>query len=269
MTFRCDCPEHCDAFPDQERYQHTLRLSELRDGQTLLGSASTLCAAFFHWADTPEAGLSLGCLRDGVPCSGKTTVCIAVLRQLLENQWQDVYIARYKNCSSGANCAEDSLLVDETLLLKMQRACQSQLLTIYINKQPCHKSTSTRADWSCTEALIAFGRSHALSIDLVVAYPYRAHWDKRTVRPELRNCIENARIGLQILRHAEGLRLRAFDHADWDFLIELCDDAVKIDYRSAEPRTLHARIRAQRLQMDTFAAACFSERAWWLLDETS
>ena len=267
---RCDCPELCEAFPGGDRNVHTLRSSELVGNESLLGSISNFCAAFYHMADTPEANLRHGCLREGAAlCRGKATVAVAVLAQQGSTDWRDVYVARYKNCCSGARCAEDALFADERLAHAIRsHGDLPQSLRIWINKQPCHKSSSTRPGWSCTEELVTFQARHNIPIELVVCYPYRAHWDARSVPRAFGPSIDNARAGLRILREAPGLRLRACQATDWDFLVGLCDVALQRDYHAALPVHFSPELRSKRDRMDSFVASCLSERAWWLVQDS-
>jgi hypothetical protein len=153
---RCDCPELCEAYPNGERGVHTLRSSDLAKGESLLGSFSNFCPAFFHLADTPEANLSQGCLREGpAQCRGKATVLVAVLAQQhnTENasgtEWRDVYIARYKNCPTGARCAEDALFADELLASAIRSHDTPQTLRTWQLITPCNAADELQPGVTC------------------------------------------------------------------------------------------------------------------------
>lgn len=275
----CDCPEKHDAFPGEPRHSHC-EVNGSHAG-SLLGSARNFCAAFYHCKETPEAKITESCLRcneDGTPsehaggaarCSGKSVVALARVFRIKDGAPAEIYAARYKNCSSGALCAESSLIED----LSLRRALEQEggpdtHLRVYLNASPCHFSTDTRPTWSCTEGLIRFQqeflRPRSMQLEIVCSYPYRCHWDKHSVPARLAPKIESARQGIAAARAAgPGLVLRAFAEQDWIDLAGFTDPEIRDDYvrggGQEGSELFSATRRAARGAMDAFCAACFGE----------
>eukprot|EP00281_Chroomonas_sp_CCMP1168_P033677 CAMPEP_0206245732 /NCGR_PEP_ID=MMETSP0047_2-20121206/18859_1 /ASSEMBLY_ACC=CAM_ASM_000192 /TAXON_ID=195065 /ORGANISM="Chroomonas mesostigmatica_cf, Strain CCMP1168" /LENGTH=298 /DNA_ID=CAMNT_0053671061 /DNA_START=346 /DNA_END=1239 /DNA_ORIENTATION=+ len=248
----CDCPERSDAFPGGARFRHVERLADCAAaGKSLLGDAQSFCAAFYHVKETPEAGgAAESCLRSAAAgerrCSGKTVVCVARLSAPVgtaeagAGDLEDVYVARYINCCSGALCAESSFLEDGELRLAVsERGGAGSRLILYLNTQPCHFSTDTRPNWSCSESLCRFQQEclepRSMKLQIIAAYPYRCHWDPKSVPGRLAPKIENARKGSEFMRKASPhVELRAFQPKDWEYLLQMCDARLREDHAKPE-----------------------------------
>ncbi len=101
---RCIPSEKHDAFPGEKRHSH-VAVNGFHKG-SLLGSARSFCAAFYHVKDTPEAGMKESCLRcnpdgtspaGGAPrCTGKSVVAVARLSKGQDGSEEeaDVYVSR-------------------------------------------------------------------------------------------------------------------------------------------------------------------------------
>jgi hypothetical protein len=172
-------------------------LGELPAGASLLGGAFDFCDAFFHVRETPEAPLPLCCVRvPGAPeCEGRNTVIVA---RLLDAAGGERLVARYHNRSKMYH-AEKVMMTDGALLGALRGlrggggggsgGDGGGSLTVHISLQPYHHSSSTR-ETSCTRDLFEWFASELaparVTLELVVAYPYRSHWEPaRMARDEL------------------------------------------------------------------------------------
>lgn len=157
--------------------------------------------------ETPEAGFGLSCVRQPHgECLAKQTVIVARLDALsprpLSANGSDtsgvppLFVARYHNRDKNHH-AEHVMMEDSKLLFAIRRLRQSLsvddcadstsrptigktgVLSIFISLQPCHFSSSA-PKVSCTTDLQRWYSAElsprGIALDLVVAYPYRSHW---------------------------------------------------------------------------------------------
>ncbi|KAL1519825.1 hypothetical protein AB1Y20_023331 [Prymnesium parvum] len=176
----------CAPAPTQMSLRRECRctLGGLPPASSLLGTADELCDAFFHVRATPEAGLPLSCVRQPAgECEGRNTVIVAALHAAGDTP----FVARYHN--EGREYHAERVMIEHAGLLAAVRAARGGCLRVHISLQPCHHSSASR-DISCTRALFAFHERELLprgvALELVVAYPYRSHWDaEHMTRAEL------------------------------------------------------------------------------------
>lgn len=177
-------------------------LGELPQGASLLGTAEEFCDSFFHVRETPEAPLPLCCLRHPGECEGRNTVIVARVDD--GEAEKPLLIARFHNKNKDYH-AERVMMEDAQLLASLRGmplqdsnssatavnkadgtnhephgATGRRRLLVYISLQPCHHSSSMK-EISCTRDLFAFHQRELLprqiTFELVVAYPYRSHWE--------------------------------------------------------------------------------------------
>ena len=170
-------------------------LDAVADGASLIGTAAEFCDAFWHVRETPEGGLPLSCLRHPGECEGRNTVIVA----RLDNGESEppLFTARFHNKDKNHH-AERVMMEDRSLLAALRAlppppeasatdgGCEGRRLRVYISLQPCHHSSSTM-QISCTRDLFRFHEAELLprrvALELVVAYPYRSHWEPGTLHP--------------------------------------------------------------------------------------
>ena len=217
---------------------HVVSRSKLLWRTSLLGSFDQLCAAFFHVEPTPEADCAELCLcaaRGGQACPRKTVVCVLRVqhRRLRDSSdpeppWDDLYVARSQNCFRGGTesniHAERFLMADPGLADTLCALPDDgeRRVVLYMTYQPCHHSGGHRRrgmgahGTSCTEAILEYVerslRPRGVTLELKIAYLYRAHWEEGAFHPKYQPAVEAAR-GLRLLASA-GVRLSALTHHD-------------------------------------------------------
>jgi hypothetical protein len=185
----------------------------------ILGTAQEFCQSLYHIKETPECDQKIECINDN-KCSPK--VCIALVEI-------DGFVSRYSNCADKMH-AEDYLVQDQRLLEKI-KSSRGMNMSCYLTLQPCHFS-SNNTDKSCTNTLVQFYerelKPRGISFDLVIAYPYRTHWeilDDEEMK-KFGKAIANGKLGIKILKSTIGVR--AFTEQDWQVVLKHCQDSVVI-----------------------------------------
>ena len=249
---------------------HTLRQSE-GGSSSLLGTAREFCAAFYHLEDTPEAGIQEFCLHTSCggrdKCARKDVVCIASLQQRSDQEWRDMYTARYHNCFRGGTeknlHAEHFLTRDEQLDRQIQELAATEAqagsesggserggsaqprletrLVLYLTYQPCHNSGGHYGAGghaiSCTRMLMEWAdrvlKPRGVDLCIRIAYTYRAHWliGPGGAPEKYRVPVEAAKEGLRLLAAHPGIDLTSCTPADWESLLRLCDEGVQALFR--------------------------------------
>ena len=252
--------------------KHSVCRQALGSNARIIGTGDQFCASFFHIEPTPEGGIEEVCLSaacGGTTCPRKTVVGVARLHALDHdgNATEELYVARYSNCwkgSSEANVhAEVFLLSDASLSRALESLPESGgRLTFYLTYQPCHhsgghsKGNLGKHTTSCTELLCDHVRDvltpRRVHLDLRIAYIYRAHWETGAYDPKYAPAVQAARDGLALLA-LHGVGLAALGPADWQWLVDQCDEYVRVAWREMK-HPLGAAVREQRTKMDRFIA---------------
>mmetsp|Transcript_11007 Transcript_11007/g.31087 ORF Transcript_11007/g.31087 Transcript_11007/m.31087 type:complete len:345 (-) Transcript_11007:1085-2119(-) len=268
-----------DELAGGQALEHTLRLSEVQPGLTLLGNHAQFCHAYWHIPETPEAPhlrtpscLRSACRADGHQCAGKGVVLVARLTAPPSEDGSsagDLYVARYSNCPDNEH-AEVFFLRDQQLRSHLPAACGGRLL-LYLNKQPCHHSSDHLRASSCTLSLLEFAdkelRPLGIDMEVIITYTYRAHWELENLSPSQQQrygpAIVAAREGLGCFgrRSGDGVVMRATQKQDWKWLVAQCDKAVQQDFAEGEGGIAEGRFQHFRAEGGIFNAEQLEARA--------
>ena len=146
-----------------------------------------------------------------------------------------IFHVRYGNCYKGSNPntahAEYFMLVDEEFrqAVKFLRDRMEGNITMYVNKQPCSRSTShgrkTALKVNCTQELISFFNVYcstsSIKLQIYLCQLYKVDMDVPH-EISLAQDIINAQLGLKTLL-SSGIEVIAMSQESWTKLAEFAD----------------------------------------------
>ena len=226
-------------------FRRTCRSDGETDGDSaFLGTLREYCEGYFHVEASVEACAHETCLICDIrSCRRKTVTCIATLNApgLPERSF------KYSNarCDRDTKHAEE-FMCDDPILRAHLSDYRKGGLVVYMTYQPCHYSGGhlTRSCKSCTLLLRDFVRTRlrplGISRELVFAYTYRAHWEKRHCDIRYWTKVDSAIVGIQMLKR-EGVQMRSFSRRDWKALLRFASPKVRAQVRELPVDLWHMR----------------------------
>ena len=231
-------------------------------GQNCLAvTEGQFCAMFYHVKERKTNRISFKCLEESKckignlkrlhsnPRARARTVVVYV--RLTDRMGEFKFHARYGNCFQGKKRntihAEHFMLNDEQFKqhVKLLRDQKGGKIEMYMNKQPCFRSTRVKTK-ECAQELINFYKlfcsSHGIKLTVNLCQLSRVDVNMQPPSPSLNNDIQNARQGMQMMMSA-GIELKAMDEESWRklagyaniILPEYIDgDRQKLDQRIAK-----------------------------------
>ena len=198
------------------------------------------CAMFYHVAERKRDKICYKCLEKSMCQVGnlKITRClrsnprvraltVVVYVRLTDRMGRLIFHARYGNCFQGKRRktihAEHFMLVDKEFnqAVKFLRDQKGGKIEMYMNKQPCFRSTGPHRKKSrvkrkeCARELVNFYNfscsSHGIKLTLNLCQLSKVDM---LPSPSLSNDIQNARRGMQMMMSA-GIELKAMTEGSW------------------------------------------------------
>ena len=183
------------------------------------------CAMFYHVKERKRDKISFRCLEEwkckignlkrlqSNPRARARTVVVYV--RLTDRMGRLKFHARYGNCFQGERNtihAEHFMLEDKEFKqhVKLLRDQNGGKIEMYMNKQPCFRSTGVETT-ECAQELVDFYKLFCLfhGIKLTVNLCELSRVDVNMLPPPpLKNDIQNARLGMQMMMSA-GIELKA------------------------------------------------------------
>ena len=148
---------------------------------------------------------------------------VVVYVRLTDRTGQSKFLARYGNCFKGKKKntvhAERFMLEDQEFKqhVKRLRDQKGGKIEMYMNKQPCFRSTRVKTK-ECAQELVDFYKlfclSHGIKLTVNLCQLSRVDVNMQLPSPSLNNDIQNARQGMQMMMSA-GIELKAMDEESW------------------------------------------------------
>ena len=196
------------------------------------------CAMFYHVKERKKAKISFRCLEEwkckignlkrlqSNPRARARTVVVYV--RLTDRMGRLKFHARYGNCFQGERNiihAEHIMFEDKEFKqhVKLLRDQKGGKMEMYMNKQPCFRSTRVETK-ECAQELVDFYKLFCLfhGIKLTVNLCELSRVDVNMLPPPpLKKDIQNARLGMQMMLSA-GIELKAMTEVSWR---QLADEA--------------------------------------------
>ena len=147
---------------------------------------------------------------------------VVVYVWLTDRTGQSKFLARYGNCFHGKKKntvhAERFMLDDQEFKqhVKRLRDQKGGKIEMYMNKQPCFRSTRVKTK-ECAQELVDFYKLfcllHGIKLTVNLCELSRVDVDKPP-SPSLKNDIQNARLGMQMMMSAD-IELKAKTEESW------------------------------------------------------
>ena len=195
------------------------------------------CPMFYHVAERERERdkISFKCLENSNCKIGNLKVTkrlhsnprvrartVVVYVWLTDRTGQCKFLARYGNCFHGKKKntvhAERFMLDDQEFKqhVKRLRDQKGGKIEMYMNKQPCFRSTRVKTK-ECAQELVDFYKLfcllHGIKLTVNLCELSRVDVDKPP-SPSLKNDIQNARLGMQMMMSA-GIELKAMTEESW------------------------------------------------------
>ena len=201
-------------------------------GQNCLAvTEGQFCAMFYHVKERKRDKISFKCLEESKckignlkrlrsnPRARARTVVVYV--RLTDRMGRLKFHARYGNCFQGERNtihAEHIMLEDKEFKqhVKLLRDQKGGKIEMYMNKQPCFRSTGVETT-ECAQELVNLYKLFCLfhGIKLTVNLCELSRVDVNMLpSPRLENDIQNARLGMQMMMSA-GIELKAMTEESW------------------------------------------------------
>ena len=196
------------------------------------------CGMFYHVTETSHAGFV--CLQRSECNVGrrgdkrKFSETVVIYVRVMDKNGRLIFHARYGNCYEGpyANTthAEYFMLVDEEFrqAVKFLRDQKGGNINMYMNKQPCFKSTGHGKKTElkvkdCTQDLINFFNlhcsAHGIKLNIFLCQLYKVDMLMLPHETFLAQDIINAQVGLKILLSSD-IKVNAMTKESWTNLAE-------------------------------------------------
>ena len=228
--------EECDKMSIVQDHKDNHKVG----GQNSLAvTKEQFCAMFYHVKERKRAKISFRCLEEwkckigslkrlqSNPKARARTVVVYV--RLTDRMGRLKFHARYGNCFQGERNiihAEHIMFEDKEFKqhVKLLRDQKGGKMEMYMNKQPCFRSTRVETK-ECAQELVDFYKLFCLfhGIKLTVNLCELSRVDVNTLpSPRLENDIQNARLGMQMMMSA-GIELKAMTEESWRQLADEAD----------------------------------------------
>ena len=229
------------------------------DGQNCLAiTEGQFCAMFYHVKERKREKISFKCLEESKckignlkrlhsnPRARARTVVVYV--RLTDRMGEFKFHARYGNCFQGKRNtvhAEHFMLKDEDFKqqVKLLRDQNGGEIEMYMNKQPCFRSTGVEKT-ECAQELVNFYKLFCLfhGIKLTVNLCELSRVDVNMLpSPRLKNDIQNARLGMQMMMSA-GIELKAMTEESWRQLAGYANNIILPEYIDGDRQKLDQHI---------------------------
>ena len=214
------------------------------------------CAMFYHVKERKREKISFKCLEESKckignlkrlhsnPRARARTVVVYV--RLTDRMGKFKFHARYGNCFQGKRNifhAEHFMLKDEDFRqhVKLLRDQKGGEIEMYMNKQPCFRSTGVKRK-ACAQELVNFYKLFCLfhGIKLTVNLCELSRVDMLP-SPSLENDIQNALLGMQMMMSA-GIELKAMTEESWRKLAGYANNIILPEYIDGDRQKLDQRI---------------------------
>ena len=209
-------------------------------GQNCLAvTEGQFCAMFYHVKERKRDKISFKCLEESKCKIGnlkrlrsnpraRARTVVAYVR-LTDRMGRLKFHARYGNCFQGERNtihAEHIMLEDKEFKqhVKLLRDQKGGEIEMYMNKQPCFRSTGVETT-ECAQELVNLYKLFCLfhGIKLTVNLCELSRVDVNMLpSPRLENDIQNARLGMQMMMSA-GIELKAMTEESWRQLADEAD----------------------------------------------
>ena len=243
-----DCDNYCHTIYDRDD-THAKRRDR---GRRILGKKAQFCDAFYH---VPQSGSGKHSCLDENNCtiakrakepghSWKVQPKTVVVVAKFEVDEKIKYEARYTNCHSGKEHAEDHFDLDIRIgklseELNNNAAEGNKLITLYLTYQPCNKSTGettgTKPNQSCCKILrkVYSEVLRPKNIRLSIKATHTRRLDRTPAgNKEDEKLRRNAVRGIQQLIKS-GVNVSGMEKKDWDYLFTLTCDKITGDEQRA------------------------------------
>ena len=244
--------EECDKMSIVQDHKDNHKVG----GQNCLAvTEGQFCAMFYHVKERKTNRISFKCLEESKckignlkrlhsnPRARARTVVVYV--RLTDRTGKFKFHARYGNCFQGERNtvhAEHFMLKDEEFKqhVKVLRDQNGGKIEMYMNKQPCFRSTIEKTK-ECAQELVDFYKLFCLfhGIKLTVNLCELSRVDMHP-SDSLENDIQNAHLGMKMMMSA-GIELKAMTEESWR---QLADEANIIlpEYIDGDRQKLDQRI---------------------------
>ena len=227
--------EECDKMSIVQDHKDNHKVG----GQNCLAvTEGQFCAMFYHVKERKRDKISFKCLEESKckignlkrlrsnPRARARTVVVYV--RLTDRMGRLKFHARYGNCFQGERNtihAEHIMLEDKEFKhVKLLRDQKGGKMEMYMNKQPCFRSTGVETT-ECAQELVNLYKLFCLfhGIKLTVNLCELSRVDVNMLpSPRLENDIQNARLGMQMMMSA-GIELKAMTEESWRQLADEAD----------------------------------------------
>ena len=228
--------EECDKMSIVQDHKDNHKVG----GQNCLAvTEGQFCAMFYHVKERKRDKISFKCLEESKckignlkrmrsnPRARARTVVVYV--RLTDRMGRLKFHARYGNCFQGERNiihAEHIMFEDKEFKqhVKLLRDQKGGKMEMYMNKQPCFRSTRVETK-ECAQELVDFYKLFCLfhGIKLTVNLCELSRVDVNMLpSPRLENDIQNARLGMQMMMSA-GIELKAMTEESWRQLADEAD----------------------------------------------
>ena len=235
-SMQCKIKEECDKMSIVNDHKDDHKVG----GQNCLAvTEEQFCAMFYHVKERKRAKISFRCLEEwkckignlkrlhSNPRARARTVVVYV--RLTDRMGRLKFHARYGNCFQGEGNtihAEHFMLEDKEFKqqVKLLRDQNGGKIEMYMNKQPCFRSTGVETT-KCAQELVDFYKLfclfHGIKLTVNLCELSRVDVNMQLPPPPLKNHIQNARLGMQMMMSA-GIELKAMTEESWR---QLADEA--------------------------------------------
>ena len=229
-SMQCKIKEECDKMSIVHDHKDNHKVG----GQNPLAvTKGQFCAMFYHVAERDKicfkclekSKCQVGNLKITRRLRSNPRVCaltVVVYVRLTDRMGRLIFHARYGNCFQGKRRktihAEHFMLVDKEFnqAVKFLRDQKGGKIEMYMNKQPCFRSTRVKTK-ECAQELVDFYKLfcllHGIKLTVNLCELSRVDVDKPP-SPSLKNDIQNARLGMQMMMSA-GIELKAMTEESW------------------------------------------------------
>ena len=236
-SMQCKIKEECDKMSIVNDHGDNHKVG---GENSLAVTKGQFCAMFYHVTERKRDKICFKCLKKSKcqvgnlkmtkrwkrlhsnPRARARTVVVYV--RLTDRMGEFKFHARYGNCFQGKKRntihAEHFMLKDEEFKqhVKLLRDQKGGKIEMYMNKQPCFRSTRVKTK-ECAQELVDFYKLfcllHGIKLTVNLCELSRVDVDKSPSNSErLKNDIQNARLGMQMMMSA-GIELKAMTEESW------------------------------------------------------
>ena len=231
-SMQCKIKEECDKMSIVNDHKDNHKVG---GENSLVVTKGQFCAMFYHVTERKRDKICFKCLEKSKCQVGNLKMTkrlcsnprvrartVVVYVRLTDRTGQSKFLARYGNCFHGKKKntvhAGRFMLDDQEFKqhVKRLRDQKGGKIEMYMNKQPCFRSTRVKTK-ECAQELVDFYKLFCLlyGIKLTVNLCELSRVDvDKPPSPSLKNDIQNARLGMQMMMSA-GIELKAMTEESW------------------------------------------------------